>query len=329
MTSGLKGRPGGRNTLTQRDVDQLLWGVAPYNFLRPSRISKDHRLQLEPIFSRFALSVQSTLSSRLRIPVDVTCTFEQATFSEYILSIGNPCAAFTFSLFPDDQRLCVLDLSTDLAFFILDRLFGGPGEMGGFQRALTVVERTVARGIVDKMVAHFKEAWQDHLVLSPEVAGFESTPEMLQITSPEDNVLAANLEVQAGSSTAVISMCIPLGVLENYLAEKSSASRQPTRQVVPPVQQRAVETAVRGAQVDLVARLPMLKLSAREVASLKVGQVIQTSHPVDGPVELHVNGARRFLAHLGQYRRALGLRIAGAAPAVPAPASRATRGRIQ
>ena len=95
---------GGRSAadaLTQKDIDQLLQDaggsararrmaveVLPYNFLRPPRISKERRVQLESIHSRFALSVQSMLSSRLRVPMDVSCTVEQATFSEFVLSIA-------------------------------------------------------------------------------------------------------------------------------------------------------------------------------------------------------------------------------------------------
>jgi flagellar motor switch protein FliM len=71
------------DALTQKDIDQLLKSgpgaagrsrqpaaeVVSYNFLRPPRIAKDRRVQLESIYARFALSLQSMLSSRLRTPV--------------------------------------------------------------------------------------------------------------------------------------------------------------------------------------------------------------------------------------------------------------------
>ncbi|MGE0443261.1 MAG: flagellar motor switch protein FliM [Gemmatimonadales bacterium] len=336
---------GGRNepdSLTQKDIDQLLQGsgsaaasrgrktsveVIPYNFLRPPRISKDRRVQLEAIFSRFALAMQSMLSSRLRIPMDVSCSVEQATFSEYILSIANPCAAFVYQL-GGDQGQGAVDLSTDLAFFMLDRAFGGPGEMAPMERGLTPLERTVARGFADKLLGLFAEAWQDHIPFEPEITGFESTPDMLQIASHEDNVLVANLEVRAGSFSSLVAMCIPLQSLESFLGEKT-AGRAKTTHAANPAARAQVETVVRTAQVDLIVRFPTLRLSAREVAALKVGNVIQTSQPVDGPVELHVNGARRFIGHLGQYRRMLGLRISEPAPPVAQPTVRASRGRIQ
>ena len=139
------------------------------------------------------------------------------------------------------------------------------------------------------------------------------------------------LEVRAGDFSAVIAMCIPLLALEAFLGDKGGASRgSANRPEVTPVQRATVETAVRGSQVAVAARFPMLRLAAREVAGLKVGQIIQTTQPIDGPVELHVNGTRRFVGQLGQYRRMLGLRLTGTVEARGGSASpRPSRGRIQ
>jgi flagellar motor switch protein FliM len=338
---------GGRSeadALTQKDIDNLLQSsasgagvqrrpavqVIPYNFLRPPRISKDRRIQLESIYSRFALSVQSRLSSRLRTPMDVSCTVEQATFSEYVLSIANPCAAFTFSLGPSIGGQGAIDLSTELAFFIIDRVFGGPGEATRLERGLTQLERSVTRGFVEKLLVLFRESWQEHLPFTPELTGFESTPDMLQIASHEDNVLVANLEVRSGQFNSLVAMCLPLISLESFLGERargiSTTSKGP---VVTAAVRDQVEAAVRGAHVDLSVRFPPLRLSAREVAGLKVGQIIQTSQPIDGPIELLVNGKRRFAGMLGQYRRMLGLRLTQTISSAAQAASRPSRGRIQ
>ncbi len=305
--------------------------VIAYNFLRPPRISKDRRVQLESIFARFALSMQSMLSTRLRTPMDVTYSMEQATFSEYVLSVANPCAAFVFSLGGPKGGQGVLDLSVDLAFYIVDRVFGGPGEVTPMQRGLTPLEQTVSRGVVDKLLVVFKEAWTEQIAFEPEVEGFESTPEMLQIVALEDNVLVVNLEVRAGQFAALVALCIPLLALESFLGEKGGAGRGLTgRQDSTPAQRARVETAVRGSQVAVVARFPMINLAAREVAGLKIGQIIQTTQPIDGPIEVHINGSRRFIGQLGQYRRMLGLRITDPVEVRSGSASRRPRrGRIQ
>ena len=186
----------GGDPLTQKDIDQLLKSAAggggsargrkltadvvPYNFLRPPRISKDRRVQLEAIGARFALSLQSMFSSRLRTPTDVTCMVEQVTLSEFVLSIANPCAVFVFNLGGSAGGQAAIDLSTDLGFFIVDRVFGGPGESTRLDRALTPLEQTVVRGFAEKILALFRESWHDHVPFQPQIVGFEATPDMLQ-----------------------------------------------------------------------------------------------------------------------------------------------------
>jgi len=330
--------------LTQQDIDQLLQGggataarppgpsaeVVPYNFLRPPRISKDRRVALESIYSRFALSLQRMLSSHLRTSMDVSCSVEQAPFSEYLLSIANPCAVFVFGLGAPGGAQGALDLSTALAFYIVDRVFGGPGEATRLERPLTPLERTVARGFAEKMLAGFREAWQDHLTLAPEITGFKSIPDTIGIASPEDNVLVAHLEVRSGQFSGVVAMCLPFLVLEGFPGEKPTNRGQGAKVAANPLQRSFIESTIRSAEVDLSVRFPTLRLTAREVAGLRPGQVIQTTQPIDSPIELHINGSRRFLGVLGQYRRMLGIKITNpVSDPLAGTAPRGSRGRIQ
>ena len=313
------------DVFSQKQIDSLLQGAAPaapaerpaadvipYNFLRPPRISKDRQALLNGIYTRVTVALQSLLSSRLRTPTDVTVSsVEQATFAEFIFSLPNPCAAFIYDLGDKVGGQGVLDLSTDLSYHLVDRLFGGPGETSDVKRPLTSLERAVTRGIADKIAGLVKEAWHEHLDFSMAYAGFESSPDALQIANREDNVLVANIEVRAGSFSGLLTMCLPLLSLEAFLQEKparmmtngraSQAERAEARSVM--------EQSLRAARLGITVRFPPFFLRAGDLASLKVGQVIHTGHPSDVPVEVHVRGHRQFLGVLGQRRQYVGLRI--------------------
>ncbi len=347
MNGPAKGLGGAGESLTQEDVDRLLnragpdgpavgvgagaevAGVALYNFLRPPRMSRDRRVQLESIGERFALSMQSMLSLRLRAPADVTFTFDQVTLSEFVVTIANPCAAFIFELGGPAGGQATVDLTTDFGFYIVDRVFGGPGEAARLDRALTQLEWSVVRGIVEKMLNLFREAWEDHIRFEPRIVGFESTPDMLQIVGRDDNVLVINLEVRAGQFSGMVSMCIPLVALESFLVERSFGRNPAAAQRVTSGQRQSVEGVVRNATVEVAGRFPPVRLTARDVAGFKVGQIIQTTQATDQPIEVHVNGAPRFLGMLGQYRRMLGVRITQpVSGTLPGPVGRTSRGRI-
>ena len=203
------------------------------------------------------------------------------------------------------------------------------GAKGAAHDALTPLERTVTRSIVDKILALLGEAWHEHLPIRPTVQGFESTPDMLQVANHEDNVLVATLEVSCGAFNGFMAMCVPLLALESFLAEKSGPNAAAAKAlVVSPVQRQAVELSVRPANVSIAARFPTFRLQAREVAALEVGQIIHTTTPIDAPVELHINGRRRYLGLIGQSRRTLGLRITHAVDQPTGGNARPSRGRI-
>lgn len=320
---------GGRLTsdsLTQREIDAILQrttpvqlspmqndDVQPYNFSRPPRITKERRATLESIYSRFALSLQGLLSSLLRTPIDVdSSSIEQSMFSEFVLSLGHPCASFTFGIGDRLGAQGAIDLSTDFSFHLVDRLFGGPGDAVELNRSLTPLEQGVVRNFTDRALGLLREAWAEHLTIQPKLTGFESNPEMLQITSREDNVLVTSLELRSSAFQGFITLCLPMAAIESFLQEKGSAHAVGTRltEAEQIDQRRLTVGGLQHAHISGSVRLPQMWLTARQIAELQPGKVLQTSHPVDAPIELHLNGRLRFRGALGQVRRQLGLRVA-------------------
>lgn len=331
-------------TLSQKDIDSLLKGgarpskgtsaaeVIPYNFLRPPRISKDRRATLESIHSRFALSLQSLLSSRLRQPTDVTIAgVEQVTFSEYVLSLSNPCAAFVLALGDRLSTQVVIDLGAEMASHLVDRLFGGPGDTPVDRRPLTALEQLVVRGVVERIAGLLQESWGEHLPMTPVLGGFEHTPETLQIANREDNVLVSNVEVRAGAFSGLLSICMPLVALEAFLQEKSGPLVQGHR--APPSEReqarKLVEAHLRRAEIAVAARLPQVSLRARDLTEMRPGAVLLTGQPANNEIELLVSGRRRFLGTLGKSDGYVGVNVTRRLAEDPsADHVRTVRGRI-
>lgn len=328
------------NTLSQQAIDSLFKGeglasatdaeVMPYNFLRPPRISRERRAALEAIYARLATSLQPLLSARLRQPTDVTVTsVEQATFSEYVMAMGSPCSAFIFELGNGMQG--VFDLSNALSCYLVDRMFGGSGDNSDLGRPITQLERLTVKGVADRALALLGDVWRDHVAMTPVQTGFEASPEALQITAREDNVLVTNIETRTAQFTGLLTICLPLHALEPFLQKKPAAVRQ---QASLGASQAAaaraeVEASVRQARLDIAAQLPRVTLPARVVAGLQPGQVIRTSLPSDVTVEVLINRRRHFLATPGRVRSAVGVRITRTCAAESQPTGmRVTPARI-
>ncbi len=331
------------DSLTQREIDAILQkttpvplapvasdDIVPYNFSRPPRVSKDRRANLESIYQGFAMGMQSLLASLLRQPIDVVVgSVEQAMFSEFVLSLGTPCAAFTFHIGDRLGGEGAMDLSTDFAFHLVDRLFGGPGDPQSIQRPLTPLEQSVVRNVAERSLGLLREAWADHLALEPRVIGFEANPEMLQITSREDNVLVTNLEIRSNHFTGFMTLCLPMASLESFLQEKGG-TRAHARIEGAAQSRMQVEASLQHAQVSVAARFPIVWLSARQLGELAPGKILLIGHATDEPVEILINERLRFEGTLGQVRRHLSLRVTDRVtkPAAERPIQ-SKQGRVQ
>ncbi|HTR97202.1 MAG TPA: FliM/FliN family flagellar motor switch protein, partial [Candidatus Acidoferrales bacterium] len=155
-----------------------------------------------------------------------------------------------------------------------------------------------------------KESWAEHLAMNPTIATFESNPEMLQITSGEDNVLVTNLEIHSVSFNGIIALCLPMASIEAFLQEKGAARPASRPFDTELAAGRALaEGSLRHAHVELVARFPTLWLTTRQLGELAPGAVLHTGQATEQPLEILINERLRFLGSLGQVRRQLGLCI--------------------
>lgn len=333
------------NRLTQQDIDSLLKGAAPeapapppaaeeallYDFRRPRRIPQERLRVIEGIYARFAVSVQALLASRLREPVDIgVAGVEQASFAEFVFSLANPCSAFVFDLGGSTGGQAALDIGNELSLHLVDRLFGGPGDSSDLKRTLTSLEQLAVSSIVERMLALFADAWQDHLAFKPAISSLETVPEALQFAQREEHVLVATFSARASRISPTLGLCLPLRILEPFLAEAAAARSVAAARRADGVDCHAqIEAIVREAQIPVAVRFPLFTLSAREIASLEDRRIVMTSHPVGDPVEVHVSGRRRFLGLPGRTRQALGVRITETFVGAPEhPARSAPKGRL-
>ncbi len=274
-------------------------------------MSRDRQATLESVYGRFALALQAALSSRLRVTSEVfVSSVEQTTFAEFTVSRANPCAAFVFALRQDSASFGVIDLGVELAYYMVDRLFGGPGDPTDIKRPITNLERLLIGGLTEKFLGMLAEAWDGILPLAPANVTFESIPDTIQALNVEDHVLVANVEIRCGQFAGTIAICLPLKALEGFLQEKSARLHGATPSEALRQQARGrIEKAVRNASLPVSVRLPAFTMRTRELAFVESGKIIYTGHSIDTPVEVHVCSERRFVGTMGRVRRQLALQV--------------------
>lgn len=304
--------PLGPSSAVGAACDLVDLAAKPYDFRRPSRISRDRLLNIQAICDRVSSALGGFLSSRLRVGVSLSLEkIDQVPFSEYSGSLPKPCAAYVYYLGDEVACHCVLNLEGDLPFYMIDRLLGGRGDHYEIQRTLSDLERKILKELIDYFFRHFADAWRDYVAFSPAFVDFKTMPEVLDIASRDDPVLALYFSLQSEDERiGRLSVCVPLQALEEFLsASRAAVTHARTTGVRSEEARREMDASLAAASVEVTVALPKFKLSVSDIARVRCGDWIFTSIPLDRPVEIYVRDRLLFGGIVGRWSTLYGVQI--------------------
>lgn len=281
-------------TLQNKDSDDIAKRAQPYDFRRPDRIAKDQLRSIHLLHETFARSLGSSLSAFLRAYVAVNLvSVEQLSFTEFSRSLPSPTCLLSLGILGFDNN-ALLELNPSVVFPILEILLGGNGaSQVKIEREITEIEWAILDGLFRIILRDLKESWKlvttslDFLIES-----FETEPQLLQILSPNEAVVAVSIELRVGEISGMMNIGIPSIVIK-MLGQKLEA--HPIRKSeMTEAESNRIMRLIRPASMQLDCRLTGPKLSVENLLNLDVDDVITFDHPVQRPVSVSVNGRGKF-----------------------------------
>lgn len=271
--------------------------VVPYNFRRPDRVSKEQVRSLYLLHDMFSHSLSSSLPIFLRTISEVTLvSVEQQAYVEYLYGLPDPTAIFTLSMRPL-PGVAVLELNPSVAFPVIDRMLGGPGQSLKEARAVTEIEQKILEGFLKVVVDDLREAWRPLIELDLEIVGRETRPQLLQIVAPNEVVITIVFHVQIADARGMMSLCIPAVALESIISRFNQSSYSRSRDVGPG-QTHLLLNALSGVGFEVAAELTGTTASMDDLMALAPGDVLRLDHRADDPVEVSVAGVVKFYGEL-------------------------------
>jgi hypothetical protein len=83
---------------------------------------------LQNLHEGFSRVLSTTLTSYLRTLIEVELvSVDQLTYNEFVMSVTNPSCIYIFQMEPLTGN-AIFEINPSLVFFMIDRLFGGPGQ---------------------------------------------------------------------------------------------------------------------------------------------------------------------------------------------------------
>jgi len=284
--------------------------VKKYDFRNPQKIAKDQLRTLEIIHDNLSRLLQSFLSGYLRTPVKISVlTVDQYAYSEFSNAISNPAFLSIVNFEPLTGQV-MLDVSSNIAFTIIDRLLGGSGEKISEVRNFTEIEITLLKKIMYKIIDFIAQAWENVITLTPSLEKIETNSQFAQIVSPNETVALITMNISIGSIEGMVNFCIPHIVLEPIMNKLSTRLWfSSTKNTITKSDNAFIEKRLKVAPVVLSAEIGSSKITVRELLDLQIGDVINLKSQIDNELKIMVGSNVKYLGIPGTSKNKVAVKI--------------------
>ena len=284
--------------------------VKNYDFSRPTKFSKEHLRTLEIIFEHYGRLVSTNLPVYLRRNVQVSvASSETVTFSEFTNALSNPVILGIINFAPLNGTI-IVDLATNLAYAMLDRMLGGAGMPLEKNRDFSEIEMSIIQKILVMLTQLLREPWKNVLNISPVLSRVETNPQFAQIIAPNDMIAIVTLNVKIGDVEGFLNFCLPFFTLEEVMDRLNTkywfASMQENHDEH---YDEYIEALIQKVDIPIRAVLGKSSISVGDFSNLQVGDCILLNTRVDSDMDIYVGNIRKFTALPGANKDAYAVRI--------------------
>lgn len=283
----------------------------PYDFRRPTKLSREHVRRLQVVYETFARRLSTVLTTTLRqvCQVGLREVVEQS-YDDYVTSLPAPTLLLPVELAPLPGT-ATLEFSLPVALAAVDHMLGGPG---GAQpvRPLTDIEVTLLRRLVEQMLGVLRYALEPLAAVQPTAGPIEYNPQFLQAASGSDLLIVSEFEITIGRESSPLTLSLPLTTMLPRL------EAQRPHDVPPRGATQAAGALMRQTlndmRVDVSMTFHPVQLDSARIVALAVGDVITLDHRVGAPLAIQAGRATVGHAVAGKAGRRLAALVVDSNP---------------
>ena len=284
--------------------------IQPYDFRQPAFLTPNELRKLRLWHEDFIRSLSERLSIYLRLEVNLKMSkLQTLVYQKFVESLPNPTYLTLFKAEPL-RGICILDVPTRLGLTVVDRLLGGPAHSVNLQRDLSEIEVALLEQVIQIVLSEWCSQWNRMQDLRPVVLGHETNGRYLQ-TSPRDTVvLALAIEVRIGDCLEHLQLGFPYSTLEP-LAALLKGSLEPGKAGSDSAADAPVawNQNLDDVRIPITAKWLGMEVTVRDMARLRVGEVLELSAESAHQIHLDLAGLLKFVGRLGTHNNAWAVEI--------------------
>jgi flagellar motor switch protein FliM len=288
--------PGTRGEKDEKQPDK----IQPYDFRQPAFLSPNDLRKLRLRHEDFIRSLGARLSIYLRLEFGLQMSkLQTLSFQKFTEGLADPTHLTMFKIEPL-RGICLLDIPPRLGLTIVDRLLGGPALSVNAERELSEIEVGLLDQAVQMILSEWCNHWTSLMNLRPTLLGHETNGRFLQ-TSPHDTLMfILAMEARVGDCVETMQIAIPYYTLEPLVLKLNTlldtSDKTTSTPATAPVRWNALLDDV---AIPVTVDWSDIEVTARQLAQLKVGDVLPLPAKFAEQVRLRLAKMPKFVGRLG------------------------------
>lgn len=284
--------------------------IKKYDFKSPKKLAKDQLKTLQIIHENFTRTLNTFLSGYLRTYVKTeVVSVEELSYYEFNNSIVNPAVLSVVDFYPLEGQI-ILDMSSTIAFVLIDRILGGQGKAIEENRSFTEIELTLIKKFIKELTSLMIDPWENVIELEPKLDKIETNSQFAQIVSPNETTALITLNLKIGEVQGYLNICIPHIVIEPILSKLSTQywfssinkkSNEESKDIL--------EKRITNSSVEVAVELGHTQITVKDFLELQLGDVIPLDNTTNGELEIKVGNKHKYFGAPGTMKNKTAVKI--------------------
>jgi flagellar motor switch protein FliM len=276
--------------------------VQPYSLVANDTTTRGQLAALEMINDRFSRQLRGGLLALLRQAVKITVLpFDVMTFNAYLKTLPSPCNV-NIVRFAPLRGYGLVTLEPSVIYGAVDSFFGGRGG-GAIElsplRGFTPTEERIIQLLMDSVFENLRDAWAPVYAINPEFVSREINPAFAQVGEDRETVAVTRFDLELGPSVrGQLTVMYPFSALKPIrllLRGRVQAGERDEKLAARWSEQ--LGDAVADSELELIAQLVTLRVSALDLAAIRPGDTLWFKSPP--AVKVLVQSSHLFDAEYG------------------------------
>lgn len=272
-------------------------GVVPWDYRQTGRMGGEHLDAISALHETFARNLTNSIGAFLRIGFQAgLASAEHLSYREFISGVPERSYLGSVKLEPAGVS-ALIQMDMAIAFLLIDVLLGGEGAGQTPLREITQIEEQILETIMRLICRELENIWQP-LGMQFQFEQRQQPSRVQHLLPVEEKTLGLSFELDLQETRGLMSIAVP-AVVSAALLRKIAAGRpraQAQMGTLESTQQLRRKLSTCSFRFDL--QLERLGCSAKELASLAAGKLLELNGRADGVALLDCEGRTMLRARI-------------------------------